>query len=384
MSDEPKDIPALVTAASGRGSEAWNASARLAEAGPSAVEAVIEAVRRSSPPSEPLRNALLRMHDPAVVPALLGVLSDSDPFLPVIAAQALGRIGDRRAVEPLLEVYRDEKRSESKRGWAAQALGELGDESAVPELLKTARAIAKGAGLKERAALLRFTVIALARLGNQEAADIVISMATRRGKAINDEAAIALKHVVGRGLFPALQKARRSKSSESRQAALEAIFYLGLRESIEELISYVEDGDSSSPELVDEAVRRLNELTGEQFAWDAEPADLREWWKQNEGRFRSNVSYRRGKPFDLADYADLLAAGAPGDRERLLAELHVITGEEFGLDPSRPTGEQDEVIGRAQKWLREQAGEYERGAVYKYGHKQSLEHIFDSPAKQSK
>ncbi|HVU10694.1 MAG TPA: HEAT repeat domain-containing protein [Phototrophicaceae bacterium] len=67
----------------------------------------------------------------AVAPLLLSV-KDSRNELREIAAEALGRIGDASAFDPLIELLRDD--NEWVRRAAAVALGELGDRRAVEPL----------------------------------------------------------------------------------------------------------------------------------------------------------------------------------------------------------------------------------------------------------
>jgi HEAT repeat protein len=55
-----------------------------------------------------------------------------DPGVRWRAAAILGKLGDRRAVSPLIQVLRDE--NPSVRGWAVEALGLLGDEQALSAL----------------------------------------------------------------------------------------------------------------------------------------------------------------------------------------------------------------------------------------------------------
>lgn len=73
------------------------------------------------------------------------------------AAEALGKIGDRRAVEPLLRML---KQGEVGRG-VIDALAEIGDKRAVPELLRALKEAPKGhsTGL----------VSALAKIGDERA-----------------------------------------------------------------------------------------------------------------------------------------------------------------------------------------------------------------------
>jgi HEAT repeat protein len=59
----------------------------------------------------------------------------NDPVLGDVAAQLLGMIGDRKAVKPLIEVLKDEKRN--MLGYVPQALGRIGDKEAVLPLIES-------------------------------------------------------------------------------------------------------------------------------------------------------------------------------------------------------------------------------------------------------
>jgi HEAT repeat protein len=54
------------------------------------------------------------------------------------AAESLGELGDRRAVEPLLQALQDRGEESEVRAAAAEALGKLGDLRAVEGLLRAA------------------------------------------------------------------------------------------------------------------------------------------------------------------------------------------------------------------------------------------------------
>jgi sugar phosphate permease len=72
--------------------------------------------------------------DERLIKALVKVLKDSEPALGVVAAWALGRIGDPLAMEALREGLEAPYRS--IRAHCARALGTLGDQSVVPQLLE--------------------------------------------------------------------------------------------------------------------------------------------------------------------------------------------------------------------------------------------------------
>jgi HEAT repeat protein len=73
------------------------------------------------------------------VPTLIAALKNKDPDIRWEAAYNLGRIGDKRAVEPLIEVLEQDE-SSLVRDWAASSLGHLGDEQALIPLLTAYKA----------------------------------------------------------------------------------------------------------------------------------------------------------------------------------------------------------------------------------------------------
>jgi sugar phosphate permease len=72
--------------------------------------------------------------DDRLIDALAKVLRHSEPSLGVVAAWALGRLGDPRALDALREGLNSSYRS--IRAHSARALGTLGDEAIVPQLLE--------------------------------------------------------------------------------------------------------------------------------------------------------------------------------------------------------------------------------------------------------
>ena len=62
-------------------------------------------------------------------------LNDKFPSVKNSSAEALGKIGDLRAVDPLLELLKDDHMG--PRSNAAEALGELKDTRAVEPLIST-------------------------------------------------------------------------------------------------------------------------------------------------------------------------------------------------------------------------------------------------------
>ena len=69
--------------------------------------------------------ALSKIGDTRAVEPLIAALKDGHMDVRGAAAKALGKIGDARAVEPLVTSLRDE--ITNVRGAAAEALGKIGD-----------------------------------------------------------------------------------------------------------------------------------------------------------------------------------------------------------------------------------------------------------------
>jgi len=111
-------------------------------------------------------SAIVRIGTPAVE-ALIVALDSSEFVVREGAAEALGQIGDKRAVEPLITLLLDRRiwRSEF-----ARALGRIGDVRAVEPLIEASMSCDGGASLRHRAAE------ALARMGDIRGIEVLIAM----------------------------------------------------------------------------------------------------------------------------------------------------------------------------------------------------------------
>lgn len=100
-----------------------------------AVEPLIDALCQSDNEreEEAIEEALVNIGKPAVE-SIIKALKQEDIDLRWGLAKVLGNIGDSRAVEPLIEVLKDENEDEQVLREAAIALGKLGDARAVDPL----------------------------------------------------------------------------------------------------------------------------------------------------------------------------------------------------------------------------------------------------------
>lgn len=75
------------------------------------------------------------MKNPIAVETLISTLSDDKPNVRASAIEALGRIGDKRATAPLLQILENQQDNKYARSYAAKALGGIKDSSAVQPLI---------------------------------------------------------------------------------------------------------------------------------------------------------------------------------------------------------------------------------------------------------
>ncbi|HLK97693.1 MAG TPA: HEAT repeat domain-containing protein [Hymenobacter sp.] len=81
----------------------------------------------------------------------------------------------------------------------------------------------------------------------------------------------ALQYVVVPGMFPTLQAALHNEDHKVRLAAVDAVFYLGIKEAIPELIACVQDESSI---VRNNVWVRLYDLTGTWLKDDIQTNEL--------------------------------------------------------------------------------------------------------------
>lgn len=104
------------------------------------------------------------------MPDLLKALDDSDRYVRLHVMQALGKLNDERAVEPLLKVVKL-REYEGAREIAIIALGQIGDKSALPTLLEA---------MHDKSKLIRQSVVmALGNMKDERAVSKLIPLIYR-------------------------------------------------------------------------------------------------------------------------------------------------------------------------------------------------------------
>lgn len=120
---------------------------------------------------------LANVGDPRAVEPIMAWLK-KDTWQTNMAVDALGRLGDARAVDALCEVMSNKKNDVSLRKSAAEALGMIGDAKAVPALITALSDV----GVDEWTSPRLAAVVALGRIGDARAVDALLPLATAKDK----------------------------------------------------------------------------------------------------------------------------------------------------------------------------------------------------------
>ncbi|MGD2136604.1 MAG: HEAT repeat domain-containing protein [Gemmatimonadales bacterium] len=190
---------------------------------------------------------------------LVAMLRMRDASMREHAAEALGRLGDQRAVEPLMNVVLNDADA-SVREHACTALGLLGDSRAVDVLSRAAQSD-PSARVREHAAS------ALSQLGDVEAVPSLIdAVVNDRDAAVREHAATALGGLGDPSAVPALIDAvLHDRSAEVREHAATALGQLGDRRARDPLVRV--GRTDPDPEVREHAVVALGQV-GDLSAFD--------------------------------------------------------------------------------------------------------------------
>ena len=170
----------------------------------------------TTPPSQSSERRQLQ-DTSSVVPALIARLKDDDAGVRRAAAQSLGRLGDRRAVQPLITVLADPE-AEVRRS-AIEALSDLEDPAAISPiagLLKDSDTDVKKEALN-----------ALGHFDQKIPTAGVVELLDDPSADVRHEAVDLLQNVHDRSAAPAIAKLIHDQSSDVREAVINALGDLG-------------------------------------------------------------------------------------------------------------------------------------------------------------
>ena len=184
---------------------------------------------------------------PEVVDTLIAALGDWSPVARAAIVQSLGKLGDARALKPLLRLLQWDL-PEVKRE-AAAALGEIGNTVAVTALIKA---------LKDwDAGVRREACRALGNLGDRSAIEAVWPLLFDGNNLVRAEAVLAVAKLKADGACAALQKLVGDWTTEVRRRAAEGIGLLECKEAGKDVIRLLSD---ASPDVRAATARALGRL----------------------------------------------------------------------------------------------------------------------------
>jgi HEAT repeat protein len=166
---------------------------------------------------------------------LAAALHGDDVALRAHAATALGRIGSEIAIEPLRLTLKDSERI--VRGGAIEALKNIGTEAAAKELTVALR--------EEEGHLRQKAALAIGEIGSENFIDDLISCLKDADSDLRSHIAEALKQIDPGKATLALRRVLRSDDFRLRQYAVEVLTHIASSEAIELLLTASQDENRS-------------------------------------------------------------------------------------------------------------------------------------------
>jgi HEAT repeat protein len=225
---------------------------------------------------------LIKLKDPSVVDVLIQAISDTSEEVRIEAIQALGEIGDERAVEPLIDAMDDEslvvrektakslgKLGKHEAGDALisslinnsdlsivcatiEALGQIGDTRAVDPLLVFLTH--KEPNIRE------CTAAALGKLRDSRAVDSLVVALNDEQERVRWYAADSLGKIGNPICIDSLIKLLSDTSARVRESAVTALGQIGNQQAIESLIKALQDSDKRVVEQAAESLVNIKNM----------------------------------------------------------------------------------------------------------------------------
>jgi len=166
----------------------------------------------------------------AIEPLVEALGSDKDSYVRWRSAEALGRIGSEKAVEALVKALGSDKAS-SVRGSSAYALGSIGSEKAIEGLLKAL-------GSDQDTSVRGSSAYALGRIGSEKAIEpLVEALGSDKASSVRGRSAEALGSIGSEKAIEPLVKALGSdKASDVRGSSAAALGSIGSEKAVEGLL----------------------------------------------------------------------------------------------------------------------------------------------------
>ena len=274
-----------------------------------------------------LQGAVARSPNAALVDGLLSVVENASQF-PAdavgLAAETLGLRREKAAVNALAALAAPGMHPISRKA-AVSALGRIGDRAAVDHVIPAL----DDPTLAESAAL------ALLLLGNRHGIDF-------HGRALHEgrtDLSGSPGEIVGRyggpAHLPLLIGVAESGTDDRALGALQGLGLLGDPRAIPALIKALSSRDRRTIEI---AAGALQIVTGHAEQMDEAGAKGRwaAWWEANEGKMKPGMRHRDGRPFDGALLIEKMTLDDAWIRRTAYDELVIVSGGNLPFDAEGP------------------------------------------------
>ena len=175
---------------------------------------------------------------------LVDAMREVDDTLRNYAIEALGELGDPRAVKDLIDELNGFRRG--GRAGVIQALGKLKDADAIPHLLEVAEE-------QPRTYLNSFAIRALSQLGEPTIIPLIL-----RERSFHQELPRALRYLGGLALSPLVDELRKGSRDDVRALAALALGELGEPQTMGALITALQDPSESVQKAAARSLARLH------------------------------------------------------------------------------------------------------------------------------
>lgn len=203
---------------------------KAAEVGEAALESLLWSLKNQSRDDfKEILDAMVKIGCPAV-DTLTGFLKDKDELLRQLSASALGEIGDRKAIKPLISCLRDNNLQ--IRVSAASSLCKMGEEVVEP-LLEALR--------ESRPEVREACAGALGQIGDKRAVEPLIKLLSDKNFTVRKAATWALGRIDDERTLKPLLPIVEDEDPSVREAAAWALGKKGNVEAIDSLVSLLKD-----------------------------------------------------------------------------------------------------------------------------------------------
>jgi HEAT repeat protein len=212
----PRSINKLIEALSDSNASVRSAAVKaLGETqSPAAVTPLLALLRDESGALKSQAAAALARLGPVALPSLVSSLKDNRPSIRQLAAEALGDIGSKEAVAPLIELIATDQ--SGARPEAIEALGKIGDPKAIAPILSAMRS--------GSVAVRKKGIGALAHFRDSRSVDALVAALSDHNEEVRQSAAAGLGDIGDVNVVTQLERiADSDTSSDVRSSAVQAI-----------------------------------------------------------------------------------------------------------------------------------------------------------------